>query len=286
MAPLSRALSGIILPHNYYGDHLDARKETIDEDLEKKNFSKAGEVLGEIWSQMVIDNYPVTAKFISDDEILEPVLETNWAWHKEHVRESQYFLQIVKCDDRNCCSDFKSNINIILKDHFLSPPLLLKRQKDGRLTLADPTTDTKGTFFLSLFQRLSIQISCDDPNFCELPYDYHCLSVRESLIDRTCSFCDTYFATMKNAVNHRKIIHPKCPGRIIDKKIKAQVITQRENEALCIINEDDHRDAEWCDIEQFIAMDVTVNNQEPVKVQDLPVIKNIKEWLICDWTED
>ncbi|XP_014225558.1 uncharacterized protein LOC106651539 [Trichogramma pretiosum] len=150
MAPLSRALSGIILPHNYYGDHLDARKVTIDEDLEKKNFSKAGEVLGEIWSQMVIDNYPVTAKFISDDEILEPVLETNWAWHKEHVCESQYFLQIVKCDDRNCCSDFKSDINIILKDRFLSPPLLLKRQKDGRLTLADPTTDTKETFsFLS-----------------------------------------------------------------------------------------------------------------------------------------
>ena len=42
MAPLSRELSGLILPHEHFGTHLDADGRTIDEELEKANFSFAG----------------------------------------------------------------------------------------------------------------------------------------------------------------------------------------------------------------------------------------------------
>ena len=42
MAPLSRNLSGLILPHQYYGKHLDDNGKTIDKDLEKQNFQRAG----------------------------------------------------------------------------------------------------------------------------------------------------------------------------------------------------------------------------------------------------
>lgn len=38
MAPLSKELSGLILPHEYYGTHLDANGKTIDPELEKKKF--------------------------------------------------------------------------------------------------------------------------------------------------------------------------------------------------------------------------------------------------------
>ena len=35
MAPFNRALSGIILDHDYYGSHLDDQRKTIDPDLGK-----------------------------------------------------------------------------------------------------------------------------------------------------------------------------------------------------------------------------------------------------------
>lgn len=50
MAPLSRKLSGLIIPHDRFGSHLDEQRRTIDEELEKENFAFAGETLAEIWS--------------------------------------------------------------------------------------------------------------------------------------------------------------------------------------------------------------------------------------------
>jgi hypothetical protein len=36
MAPLSRELSSLILPHDHFGTHLDNQRRTIDLDLKKK----------------------------------------------------------------------------------------------------------------------------------------------------------------------------------------------------------------------------------------------------------
>ena len=53
MAPLSNELAGIILPYDMYGSHLNNNNKTVDEALEAKNFSYAGQSLAEIWSSMV-----------------------------------------------------------------------------------------------------------------------------------------------------------------------------------------------------------------------------------------
>ena len=50
MAPLSRDLSGIILPHDTYGNHLDSTGKTIDIELEEKNFYAASDNLCERWN--------------------------------------------------------------------------------------------------------------------------------------------------------------------------------------------------------------------------------------------
>ena len=42
MAPLSRELAGVVLPHDHYGSHLDSSGGTTDEVLEKQNFKHAG----------------------------------------------------------------------------------------------------------------------------------------------------------------------------------------------------------------------------------------------------
>lgn len=49
------------------GTHLNEKGETIDTELEKENFNIAGNELASVWSQSVIDNYPVVAEYVDPD---------------------------------------------------------------------------------------------------------------------------------------------------------------------------------------------------------------------------
>ena len=69
MAPLSRELAGLVLPHDHFGTHLNASGKTVDHDLEKENFGKAAETLAEVWSSVLIDNYPVHAEYVQPAEL-------------------------------------------------------------------------------------------------------------------------------------------------------------------------------------------------------------------------
>lgn len=64
MAPLSRHLAGVILTHDHFGTHLDASGQTINTEKEKKIFDAAENVLAEIWNDVMIDNFPVIAKYV------------------------------------------------------------------------------------------------------------------------------------------------------------------------------------------------------------------------------
>jgi len=62
MALLSRELSGLILPHDHYGSHLDKKGNTVDPQLEKKNFTFAGKALADVWSRLLLDGHPTVAE--------------------------------------------------------------------------------------------------------------------------------------------------------------------------------------------------------------------------------
>lgn len=96
MAPLSRQLSGVILPHETFGSHLNSARKTIDKELEKKNFQAAGKILAEVWEDLVIDSYSVEAAYVDpnmDANTPEPWVPSH-SWVLNHVKESQYFLQV------------------------------------------------------------------------------------------------------------------------------------------------------------------------------------------------
>lgn len=42
MAPLSKELAGVVLPHDAFGSHLDENGVTVDAEKELENFKKAG----------------------------------------------------------------------------------------------------------------------------------------------------------------------------------------------------------------------------------------------------
>ena len=108
MVKLNKEMSGVILEHDKFGTHLDAKGMTVDKDLELKNFEYAGRTLAKIWSGLMLDGNPAVAEFIEDDA---PVIvgTKSEKWKACRVRQSQYFLQIVKCTDSKCCSSFQSS---------------------------------------------------------------------------------------------------------------------------------------------------------------------------------
>lgn len=149
MAPLSRDLAGLILDHEKLGTHLNEKGETVDIDLEKKNFEHAGNVLAEIWSETVVNNFPVFAEYVSPEDSDLTDLETvPQEWKEIHVRESHYLLQIVKCSERTCCSEPRSNYFQVM-DQFLPAQLLVSQ---GGLKLSD--NEDEHNHFSSLLVKL------------------------------------------------------------------------------------------------------------------------------------
>ena len=121
MVKFSKELSGVVLPHDNFGFHLNSKGETIDR--ARKFFGGyAGEILAKIWPGMIIDDHLVLAEF-SSEEADQEVIKKYEEWKSKHVCESQYFLQIVKCKDSKCCRPFPSSCLKVVKDSFLPPPI-------------------------------------------------------------------------------------------------------------------------------------------------------------------
>lgn len=79
MAPFSHDLTGIILPWDTFGSHLDDAGNTIDHDLEVKNFYAAGEIVSEVLSKTVINGFETDCQSVKGQyfqkKILIPILK-------------------------------------------------------------------------------------------------------------------------------------------------------------------------------------------------------------------
>jgi len=134
MAPLSKELTGLILPHDHYGSHLNESGITIDADLEKKNFKFAGVSLAEIWLQIIVDKFATVAEYIepTESELMEEnLLSMDQKWCDVHLQTSQYLTQIVKCIDNMCCLKQRSSYFSVVTGRFLPPPLPITQASVG-----------------------------------------------------------------------------------------------------------------------------------------------------------
>ncbi|KAJ8896472.1 hypothetical protein PR048_001816, partial [Dryococelus australis] len=230
MAPLSRELTGVVLPHDSFGTHLDSNSRTVDVSLEKDNFKKAGEILAEIWSAVCIDGHEVVAKYIDPNNDTSNVTDLpSEEWYAEHVRESQYVLQVVKCDDRDCWSPRRSALHMILHDCFLSPPYPIT-QVDGHLTIPD-REEHDGKTFAPFFIRHCFPIQPLHA-FIGMPYDLYCPSVHRDIEERCCSTCSIYFSSITRAAEHRRAVH-RAPAALARKVRPSQIVTRLATDLLC-----------------------------------------------------
>ena len=117
MAKLDKELSWVILEHDKFGSHLNAKSVAVDKDVELKNFEYTRCTLVEIWSGLVMDGNPIVAEFIEDDAPDTLGMKSK-LWKACHVRQSQYFLETVKCTAPKCCSSFQSSYLKVVPKRF------------------------------------------------------------------------------------------------------------------------------------------------------------------------
>ncbi|KAL4721037.1 hypothetical protein ACJJTC_012456 [Scirpophaga incertulas] len=292
MAPLSRELSGLILPHDSYGTHLDEQGRTKDHDLEKMNFQKAGEVLTEVWNNMVIDGHDVVAEYLEPDDTAESFVPDlpSLQWYSEHVRESQYLLQVVKCDDHACCGDLRSSLRSILPERFVIPPYPILQSSSG-LCIPKPQEHDGKTFATFLLRR-SLGITPTHEGFNKLPYDLYCPSLqkdRRQLLERTCQWCGLYFCTKKKVKEHVNSCHkqpnPSSNSVEMHNVRPSRILTRRSigrsKEILCVVREND--DTEWLDETDVDFQQSTVPTTD---LQDAYPVVSVEECLANPWSED
>ena len=205
--PLSKQVAGVVLQHEHFGAHLNGKGETIDEDLEIPNFEHAGTILAEIWSSVILDNHPTVAEYISQEPESEPK-KMSEEWKSVDVQQAQYCLQIVKCNNIQCCLPFRSGYLTVVKDRFLPSPIPVIQTTSG---LKRAQIDAGGgAKYNTLHQNLAMNGALRPasarykyPN--ELPYDYLNPAVDNDMMKKcTCTHCKMYFGAINARDNHQK----------------------------------------------------------------------------------
>ena len=279
MAPLSKELSGLILPHDHYGTHLNNKAQTIDNELELKNFAHAGHALAEVWSQIMFDGFPVVCEYVNPEKStidMNKLQEKDLSWQKTHVRSSQYLLQIVKCKNTNCCTPFRSSLEKVLPNRFLPPPVQINQSEDG-LCFSTNSGHYAPLFLLqTLIPTLQKEFKDDE----EIPYDYSCPSIKKDITKKTCKKCKIYFASITYLKEHEKC----CAVVSSLPKIRpVRIAAKRRRELLAIIsNEEEQEYAEWLDEDMVDTDYVSIPSFESSKECSAPVF-SVEDHLTCPW---
>ncbi|CAF1179266.1 unnamed protein product [Didymodactylos carnosus] len=125
-------------------------------------------------------------------------------WCGTHVLQTQYTIQIVRCNDPLCCGKWRSNYVQIFPHRFLPPPMPFERTPLGIIMAKEDKM--KNQFYGSLFHRIQfhgvvIQYTLND----QLPFDYCCSSVKKDLKKRVCKICKQYIPSTYRMKQHYKI---------------------------------------------------------------------------------
>ena len=301
MFPLSKALTGVVLPYETFGSHLDNQGNTVDTELEEKNFKAAGQVLAEIWNEMEVDKYKVTAEFI-DEAVKDETKKFKPAkdFKTKHVLETQYFTIVLKCDDRTCCKPFKTNVASFFPNRRIPALIPFKFSKTGPVALQlNKEVFKEDIKFHDIFGRIVLENKIAPNDLLvkykdNLPFDVFFPSLQDKVEKRTCEDCQKYHASIKSLTAHRRAAHPKRRGRGTKKTNERQDFIEDEfddteetplsDEVVERMIEDEIFDESDDFVEELgeepgptvsVAMTSTI-----VKILDL------KEWLKSPWSLD
>ncbi|CAF0723868.1 unnamed protein product [Adineta steineri] len=134
----------------------------------------------------------------------QPKYDIDEYWCATHVLQTQYTLQIIRCNNIECCGPWRSNYVRVFPHRFLPAPVPFERTIYG-IRMADRDYQ-KGQFYGSLFQRIQFHGIVNQHTQNEmLPFDYCCASAKKELKKRTCQICNQYIPSAYRMKSHYKI---------------------------------------------------------------------------------
>ena len=146
-----------------------------------------------------MDGYPVFAENIEDEKLLTSGYDEGWVYR--HCRISQYMLQIVKCEDPDCCSQMRTVWKSVIPSGFLPAPAPINIEKGVSVPVKQNTKKTDK--YPNHWKRLAITDLVPYTGFIHMPYDWHCPSIK-NINKRICKECDVYFPSMAAVTRHRR----------------------------------------------------------------------------------
>ena len=100
----------------------------VNHELEVENFQKAVDVLSQVWEKTVIDGYLVYWRAVPVGKAYKPPnLDPVW------VEIDPAWVQIVKCQDKSCCSPFETNWLKTIPQRFIPFPAIYEYWENGKL---------------------------------------------------------------------------------------------------------------------------------------------------------
>ncbi|EFX78649.1 hypothetical protein DAPPUDRAFT_105121 [Daphnia pulex] len=250
-------------------------------------------VLSDVWSDVKIYGFPTVAEYIdpAKSELnLQHLKSKDQKWFAEHFRTSQYFTQIVKCQEPSCFLATRSSYFSIFPSRFLPSPIPLYQTLDG--LKAPERVDFDSHKFPSLFvyyQNLNRDVlPRSTRGLAVLPYDFYCSSVQSQLLERMCKVCSLYFASKVMLKSHLVIHKADPPVNVSTRITPIRVATRRQREMMAIIalNENGPEQADWIDVDdldlQGIPVLLEISDEEP---SILPFC-SIEEHLSLPWEEE
>ena len=136
-------------------------------------------------------------------------------WCATHVLQTQYTIQIIRCNSVPCCGPWRSNYIQIFPHRFLPAPVAFERTPRG-IAMADRDYQ-KGVFYGSLIQRIQFHgVVMQHTQNDVLPFDFACASVRKELKKRVCSICKQYIPSAYRMKNHYKIHQQQYASNCLD----------------------------------------------------------------------
>ena len=119
----------------------------------------AAEVLAEVWSNTGIDGHAVHATALPIGNEYKP-LPPDPRWVADHVIQSRYSLQMVKCTNEDCCQPFVTNWLSVFPVRFLPNPAVYEYSNVGQSAVEPKkfTENPKLYAFSPLQQRLLLKL--------------------------------------------------------------------------------------------------------------------------------
>jgi hypothetical protein len=302
-------MTGIVLPHDTYGSHL-VNGQTVDTELEKKNFKAAGETLSELWSNLTIDNHEVKAEYVENPAKVETKEhKVSPAFRSRHVFETQYMVAYMKCDDRTCCAAPKTSVMYFFPHRRLPSLIPIKKTAAGMVPLAlTPEVYKSHIEFPTLSTRVLLEETITPEELTlkygkSVPYDVYLPSCQEKIEGRTCKVCYKYHATKKSLQIHKKVCKRSKTGGGSTKKLcrntrgrntgkgragtmfedSGSDLTDEEQDINNSIHEDDveEKEDDLADLETTSARPTySIAGEGGVET-----ILNLREWLKSPWAD-